>query len=68
MTYDLNDMRLALQKRINKKVYIGNREIRHQINETGNGVIQDLFNLVNVIDKFQVDMKPFLEDIQHSIK
>ena len=30
MTYDLNDMRLALQKRINKKVYIGNREIRHQ--------------------------------------
>ena len=68
MSYDLKDMRIALQKRVNDQVQIGNREIRQQITENSKEPMQDVFNLVHLIDKFQNDMVNYLEGIKHSIE
>ena len=68
MSYDLKDMRIALQKRVNDQVQIGNREIRQQITEISKEPMQDVFNLVHLIDKFQNDMVNYLEGIKHSIE
>ncbi len=68
MSYDLKDMRIALQKRVNDQVQIGNREIRQQITENSKEPMQDVFKLVHIIDKFQNDMVNYLEGIKHSIE
>ena len=68
MSYDLKDMRIALQKRVNDQVQIGNREIRQQITENSKEPMQDVFKLVHLIDKFQNDMVNYLEGIKHSIE
>ena len=68
MNYDLKDMRLAFQKRFTNQAEIGNREIRQPITGNSTKWMKNLFNLVNDLYKFQVDMKNHLENRQHTIK
>ena len=66
MNYDLNNMRLVLQKRFKKNVEIGNREIRLPVNDSNAIWMKELFNLINDIYIFQVDLNKHLENTQNA--